>query len=323
MNSQYLCIAMKRKWFAGFCLLLHFHVAFSQSRINVALTPADTCNPHRALLVAGTWSGVYAGTLIGLNELWYEDYPHTSFHFFNDNSEWLQMDKAGHVYTGYVESVWTTNALQWAGMKQKKAAWIGAATGFVFQSTLEVFDGFSAEWGASVADVVANGLGSSLSLSQFLLWKEQRIALKFSAHIADYPNDLSARADELFGTSFPERIIKDYNGQTYWLSVNPSSFNRHLNSQFPKWLNIAVGYGVDGLFGGFDNWWTEEGVINDRFDIARVRQFYLSPDIDFTRIRTNSELLKTCFAVLNTIKVPAPALQINSKGKLKMHAVYF
>lgn len=314
---------MRKKWVACFCLLLYFHIAFSQSGINRVLTPADTFDLHRTLIVAGTWTVLYAGTFIGLNQLWYADYPHSSFHFFNDNGEWLQMDKVGHAYTGYVESVWTTDALQWAGMKQKKAAWIGAATGFVFQTTLEVFDGFSAQWGASTGDIIANAVGSTLSLSQFLLWNDQRIELKFSAHIETYPDDLSARADELFGTSFPERIIKDYNGQTYWLSVNPSSFNKNPNSKFPKWLNIAGGYGVDGLYGGFDNSWTEDGVVNDRSDVERVRQFYLSPDIDFTRIKTNSALLKTCFVVLNTIKVPAPAIQINSNGKVKVYALYF
>jgi hypothetical protein len=31
---------------------------------------------------------------------------------------------------------------------------------------------------------------------------------------------------------------KDYNGQTYWLSVNLHSFIKA-----PKWLNLAIGYG--------------------------------------------------------------------------------
>ena len=37
----------------------------------------------------------YGGTLIGLNAIWYAKYPRSGFHFFNDNAEWLQMDKAG------------------------------------------------------------------------------------------------------------------------------------------------------------------------------------------------------------------------------------
>jgi hypothetical protein len=27
--------------------------------------------------------------------------PRSDFHFINDNAEWLQMDKAGHIYSSY------------------------------------------------------------------------------------------------------------------------------------------------------------------------------------------------------------------------------
>ncbi len=295
----------------------------AQSLANRFLTPADSFSKSRTRIVAGTWTGIYSGTLIGLNELWYADYPRSSFHFFNDGGEWLQMDKAGHVYTAYFESVWTTHALQWSGTKGNKAACLGAATGFLFQTTLEVLDGFSAEWGASAGDIVGNAVGSTLSLSQFLLWKEQRIQLKFSAHIANYPENLSKRTTDLFGTSFAQHIIKDYNGQTYWLSVNPSSFCKNSNSKFPKWLSISAGYGVDGLLGANKNVWTENNEAIDRSDIPRMRQLFISPDIDFTRIKTNSSLLKTCFTLMNIIKVPAPAFMINSKGGAKFYALYF
>jgi Predicted periplasmic lipoprotein (DUF2279) len=314
---------MKKKYAAVCCLLLLFNPAFSQSRINRFLTPADTFSKQRTYLVAGTWTGIYGITLVGLNLFWYKDYPHTTFHFFNDASEWLQMDKAGHVYTAYFESVATTNALQWGGVKQNKAACIGAVTGFVFQTTIEVFDGFSADWGASASDIISNAAGSSIALTQYLLWNDQRIQLKFSSHFPDYPDELSTRADDLFGNSLAERIIKDYNAQTYWVSVNPASFNKNSRSKFPKWLNIAVGYGAEGLLGASENAWEQNGEAIDRIDIVRKRQFYLSPDIDFTRIKTQSAFLKTCFFALNFIKVPAPALQINSSGELKFHALYF
>ena len=37
----------------------------------------------------------------GLYNLWYKNYPQTSFHFFNDIEEWNYMDKAGHIYSSY------------------------------------------------------------------------------------------------------------------------------------------------------------------------------------------------------------------------------
>jgi hypothetical protein len=309
-----------------FCILLFLSIntaAFSQSSINRFLTPADSINKQRAITVVASWTLIYTGTLIGLNQVWYSQYPHSSFHFFNDNNEWLQMDKVGHVYTGYFESVWSTHAFEWAGIKRKKAAWIGGATGFVLQSSLEVMDGFSEKWGASAADLIANAAGSAICISQQLLWDEQRIQIKFSVHPVKYTPDLKARQEDLFGNSFAEKIFKDYNGQTYWLSANPSSFINNDDSKFPRWLNISVGYGAAGMLGGFENKWIADGEVTERFDIPRTRQYYLSADIDLTRIKTNSALLKTFFDLANIIKIPAPALELNSDGKLKFYPLYF
>jgi hypothetical protein len=45
-----------------------------------------------------------------------------------------------------------------------------------------------------------------------------------------------------------EQMLKDYNGQTYWLSVNLHSFYK--GSKIPKWLNLAIGYGANGMLTG-------------------------------------------------------------------------
>ncbi|MGZ5134350.1 MAG: hypothetical protein ACXWCG_04340, partial [Flavitalea sp.] len=47
----------------------------------------DTVIPSkgRIWLVGGIQAGLWVGSFIALNELWYSDYPRTSFHFFNDN----------------------------------------------------------------------------------------------------------------------------------------------------------------------------------------------------------------------------------------------
>ena len=43
----------------------------------------------------------YGASMIGLNKIWYAGYPKSSFHYYNDAGEWLDMDKVGHVYTAY------------------------------------------------------------------------------------------------------------------------------------------------------------------------------------------------------------------------------
>ena len=288
------------------------------------LAPADSLNKCRVATAAGSWAGIYGGTLIGLNELWYKNYPRSSFHFFNDNGEWNQIDKVGHIYTAYLESQWSTKAFLWSGVKKKKAYILGGLTGFSLQTTLEILDGFSSKWGFSVGDISANTLGSAINVTQNLLWDEQRIRIKFSSHPVRYSDDVKARARDLYGISIPELVMKDYNGQTYWLSVNPSSF-LNSESKFPKWFNIAVGYGADGMFGGFENIaYDIDGMVTfNRTDIPRSRQFYLTPDISFSRIKTNSHFLKTIFEMADVLKFPAPSLEYNTAGKIKWHWIYF
>ncbi len=309
-----------KNFFLSFLLLSISFNCFAQTSFFI---PADSLKKGRVVTVAGSWVGIYGTTMIGLNALWYKNYPRSSFHFFNDNGEWNQVDKVGHCYTAYIESQWSATAFQWTGMKRKKAYILGGLTGFTLQTTIEILDGFSSKWGFSVGDISANTLGSAINVTQNLLWDEQRIRLKFSSHPVKYSPDVTARAKDLYGTSIPELVMKDYNGQTYWLSVNPSSFIKHEN-KFPKWLNISFGYGADGMLGGFENKWTDEsGNKINRTDIQRTRQFYLTPDISFSRIKTNSHFLKTIFELADVIKFPAPALEYNTSGNVKWHWIYF
>jgi hypothetical protein len=189
----------------------------------------------------------------------------------------------------------------------------GATLGLTFLTTVEVFDGYSSQWGASLGDVAANVSGTALFVSQELLWKEQRIVPKFSFHTTPYA---SARPNVL-GSSLSEQILKDYNGQTYWLSVNIHSFFKQ--SKLPKWLNIAVGYGAEGMITG------NEGLVNTVFlpESDRYRQFYLSFDVDLTKIKTKSNFIKTLFLVFNTVKIPAPAIEIKGSGGMQWHYLYF
>jgi len=265
----------------------------------------------------------YGGSLLVLNNTWYRNSARTSFHTFNDSKEWLQVDKFGHAWTAYNTGRASTSMWEWAGVPHKKAVWIGGLSGAAYLTAIEFLDGHSAKWGWSWSDIGANILGSGLNMGQEFLWNEQRIQYKFSFHKNNYSDpQLETRADALFGKSWYERMLKDYNAQTYWFSANLHSFFK--NSSLPPWLNIAVGYGANGMFGGFANEWKDENTNSiTRYDIPRERQFYISPDIDFTKIKTNSKFLRTTFSFLNAFKCPAPALMLNNKGKLKAYFLYF
>jgi hypothetical protein len=79
-----------------------------------------------------------------------------------------------------------------------------------------------------------------------------------------------------------------------------------------------------GMYGGFKNVAHDKNgtIIFDRTDIKRVRQWYLSPDIDWTKIKTNQKLVRTLFTLMNMVKVPAPALELR-RGKVKAHWISF
>ncbi len=296
-------------------LLMVLSVSFSnsQSTVDSFLTPSDTLNKPRRNAVVISEIALASGALIGLNQLWYADYPKSDFQIVNDNAEWLQMDKVGHVFSSYHLGRLSADALKWSGVSRRNQLIYGATSGFVFLTAVEVFDGYSAEWGFSYGDLAANAGGTLLYVGQELAWKEQRIVPKFSFHTTEYA---SARPNVL-GSSFSEQILKDYNGQTYWLSANIHSFFKQ--SKIPKWLNIAVGYGAEGMITG------EDELVNTVFfpEKERTRQFYLSFDADLTKIKTKSHVLKTVFSLVNTIKIPAPTFEIKSSGGSRFHFLYF
>ena len=288
-------------------------VAISQRTINNFLKPSDTLNKSRFNTFVISEVSVASATLIGLNKVWYADYPKSSFHFVNDNAEWLQMDKVGHVFSTYHLSSFGAKALKWSGASRKEQLVYGTAIGLGFMSVVEIFDGHSQKWGASLGDVLANVSGSALFVSQELLWKEQRIIPKFSFHTTPYA---SARPN-ILGDSYSEQILKDYNGQTYWLSANLFLFTK--SSKVPKWVNLALGYGAEGMITGNDDFVNTVFLPEDK----RVRQIYLSLDVDLTKIKSKSHFIKTLFSVINTIKIPAPTVEFRESGTVKFHLLYF
>ena len=300
--------------------------------------PAPSFNKARFWTLSSIGLVGYTGITIGLDQAWYANYPRSNFHSFDDWKGWRQMDKIGHAMTGYFESKWAGDLFHWAGLSNDQAAWVGFGTGMLFQTTLEMLDGFSEQWGFSWGDMGFNLIGGGLYLGQELLWQEQRILLKMSTHRPAYSTapilssnglattSINERAAALFGTSPPELFFKEYNGQTLWLSVNIASFMKNRPHGFPPpWINVAVGYGIENVFGAESNTW--EDALGNSFSAPdsyqRHSQFYLSLDIDFERIPTKHKWLKTIFGILNIFKVPFPTLEINTLGEVRFHPFYF
>ena len=301
----------------------------------------------RKSILLGSMGAYTIGSLSFLDLIWYHPYQSTSFHFFNDNAQWCQMDKCGHAFSTYSSARLVTGAMNWAGFKTKpfnasvghlsarglkwagfserESILIGQTFGLLYLSSVEILDGFSKEWGFSWGDEAANFVGGfAFSLQEFY-WKEQRIQLKFSDHQTSFPS----YRPHVLGANFLEKIIKDYNGQTYWVSVNVASFLKK-DTKFPNWINLAFGYGATNMVSGKSNvivypdGTTTANSVNNQTELIsangqidyfyRYRKYYVSLDIDLTKLKTKSRVLKGIFSVVNSFKLPFPTIEFDKYG---------
>jgi len=299
---------MKKTKSTIWTVYLIFLVFVTSTRSSYSQSSVDSVNSSRlnAFLIA---TGVtYTAGLIALNQAWYADYQREKFHFFNDIQEWYQMDKLGHFYTGFYLSKTAAHAFKWTGLSDRKASIWGSVMGFALMIPIEIMDGYSSEYGASASDLMVNAFGAGFYLGQELLWNETRIHPKYSfsqSGTAEY-------RPELLGRNNSEKWLKDYNGQTYWLSFDLYSL---INIK-PKWLNIALGYGVENMVNA-------NGSPTAEFPFKSYRQYYLAIDFDLTHIQSKSKVVNTIIYFVNMIHLPAPALEFNKFDKLVFHPIYF
>ena len=259
----------------------------------------------------------YVGAQAGLYTAWYRHQSTQRFQFFNDGAQWKQVDKAGHFYSAFQLSQLSTHAFQRAGTEHRKSFWYGSLAGWLLLAPVEVFDGFSQAYGFSWQDMAANTVGSAFSLGQYALWNEVRLQPKFSFHrtpwAAERPNTL--------GSNLPEEVLKDYNGQTYWLSVDLHSFLKKSHPRFPRWLNVAVGYGAHRMV------YAREAA-NQAAGYTAYREFYLTLDLDLHGYRQppvtwGNKLWNGVLYTLNLIHLPAPALSYQTGRGLVFYPLYF
>ena len=287
------------RWLLFIPFLLTFSIGQGQDSLSVL-------KKRKAGLLIGSIA-TYSGSIVALNSIWYSQYERQSFKFFNDSREWKQMDKLGHLYSSYQIVQTYSRMVQWSGFSETKADRIAAFTSFGVMASIEVLDGFSAGYGASASDLAFNSAGIGLYWGQKALWREIRIHPKYSFRRTSYSN----LRPEVLGANLLEEIVKDYNGQTQWFSVDLNKFHDHL----PKWLNIAVGFGAEGMIYAHD----QENISSG---LTPYRQVYLGIDFDLSGIRSRHKTVNTLLYILNMIKLPAPTLEISNK-KIKGHYFYF
>jgi hypothetical protein len=294
---------MVNKFFLLFIVVSH--LAFAQKN-NFFWKDADSLNKKRLIGSSIAIGSVYAGSIISLQQVWYKESFQKDFHLFNDGKNWLQMDKAGHVFTGYHLSSILSGNFRWNGIEPKKSNLIGSTIGLSYLTSLEILDGFSKDWGFSLWDMASNVGGAVLFVAQEYAFSKQIFIPKFSFHTTKY----ASIRPEVLGSNFPEQLLKDYNGQTYWLSFSPGNIGM---KSFPKWLCLSFGYSADEKLVGnaevFQNY-------NSK------REFLFSLDIDLNELNIKNEFWKKVLKQVNVIKIPFPAIYMKGSN-FGVSPIYF
>ena len=255
-------------------------------------------NTTKLLLVSGAIVGTMAGIHLYQESGWWK-YNRTAFHFQEDLEYGLSVDKIGHFYGTTIWAFGVRKALRWADVPEKEALFYGSGGALLFQTFLEVEDGFSA-WGFDRVDFACDILGALWPIGQF-----------YSGALREIDVKLSYRPSELLNTNAgagfagqKHLVVDDYEGQTFWLSVPPDRMLPDAAAGvWPDFLDVAVGYGVRNV----------AGVNGDPYPVV-----FLSFDYDMTKIiPQSSSFLVTLSEALNFIHFPAPAVQVSP------HAVWY
>jgi len=219
---------------------------------------------------------------------WWRD-NRTPFHFQEDLVYGLNVDKFGHFYGSYLLEYIISRTLNWANISEESSMWIGSGGALLFQTYVEIEDGFS-KWGFDRVDFASDVAGAAFPVARYYIPCIQNTDVKLSYH----PSSLLGNPGGIGFQGQKHIMLDDYEGQTLWLSVKVHNLlPEGAKPYWPGFLCLALGYGAR--------------------DIANphpFRVYFLALDFDMTKlIPPNTPLLKILGEALNLIHFPAPTLQ--------------
>lgn len=249
-----------------------------------------------ALVMAGV--GVYDVAFYQtLKKPWWSG-AKAPMHLTNDwwNGYAMEVDKAAHAFAGQSMARVAAGSYQWAGMTRKQALFWGGVTSLTTLSQVEILDGYTRKFGFSTADYVANIAGAFFPLAQEMWRPLQCLTFKMSYH----PKPFEEHGND-------GNLLEDYDRQTFWLTLRPTEIlPEQIGRLVPPWLGVAFGYGVENAF-------SQQG---------RMREYYLSLDIDPTRANLGDGWVAKVIAPVRYVHLPSPAIRFREDGT-RFFALYF
>ncbi|MEN3039018.1 MAG: DUF2279 domain-containing protein [Candidatus Kryptonium sp.] len=241
-------------------------------------------NLYRLGIVLGATGAVLTIAHIQQYNSWWKG-ELTSFHFRDDFNQVLGADKFGHAYFSFLISDLLGRSLRWAGVRKNLSLICGGVGSLLFQTYVEIEDGFRPKLGFSISDQVSNVIGAFLPYARENFEFLKSINFKISL----FPS-------EKFKSGAHRFIVDDYESLYFWFGFDVSKI---LNADFLKvWfidiIDIAVGYSVKQI-----NW-----------DGDGKREIFLAIDYDLTKIPLKIYLFKQILYLLNYYHLPAPTFRI-------------
>ncbi len=255
-------------------------------------------DPHRLAVVGGVIGGVGFAVNEFMRNAWWSD-QRGPFHYQEALIYARNLDKLGHVYAGYLASFIFYRMINWTGYSESRALWYGATLGLLFQTYVEIQDGFSTRWGFERYDVIGDFAGAALFVARYYVRPLQYFQMKFGY----YPSDRLINRGFGDNRTAVESWIDDYEGHTYWIAFRAGNLaNDFLNA--PRWLrlvNIAAGWSLG--------------------DYREYTEFYLALDLNFEELPGSNWFLRRLWEGLDLIKFPSPGIRI--RPGMVVYGLYF
>lgn len=302
---------MKFTFFKAFCkylltiLLLNSLNSFSQTEItsknrdSLQVPTSFTLKEHPKriekneidYLKVGAIAGVTVGAFWWLHNYqanaWWKD-QRGPFHFADDWEYAMFADKLGHFFDGAFVQTLYQGAFEWAGFRKTTSVWIGAGFSILYMTDIEIEDGFATTWGFSPGDQLFNVAGAMYPVAQHYFEPLKNYNMKWSY----YPSE------ELTSGNKHGAFLDDYNGQTYWLTVDVHNLLPKKAKKFwPQVIDIVFGYGVEH-YTDFDK---------------RYQNWYFGFDLNWEKIIPGDSSFMLWFKnVLNHFRFfPLPVMRFN------------
>ena len=272
-------------------LSLQKDLSSDSTQTNLSTAGLDSSiNYTRLSIVCGTVATAILVTHLYQQSGWWAD-NRTPFHFLEDLKYGLNVDKFGHIYAGSMLAFIGRRSLEWANVPEKPALFFGSGASLLFQTYVEIEDGYSA-WGFDRVDFASDVAGAAWPIAQYYIPPLQNIDLKLSYHTSDLlgnPGGIGFKGQK-------HLIIDDYEGQTLWVSVKVHNMlPEAVKPYWPDFLCLALGYGA-----------------RDIANPSPYRVYFLALDLDMAKIiPPKTSFLKTLGEALNLIHMPLPAIQVS------------